>query len=386
MNKILLKVDSRDSDGYMKFGQILDFPKELNFDSPLIDEVQPIGDVKCTCYTTCNIAEDQFKTYYDINDLWKRVPSVPQGADPRDVLGEAVRNGLLPKNITVNDITIASSRVKNWNSYYRADTGSFDAFDNVRSMMTLINCPVGVGTYWYYEWINSAEVLPEGKTKANGHMYQIEGWKEIMGEPYFIVEAWIGKKLYMSRKVFNLAMKPYGVGAWVLSMASREKVQISILENIRDVCLNIIIKLRELIELKKKLPPIKEVYPEILMPSLLDKFCEAIKTHEGFFKGSRSERNNNAGNCKYSSVGYDKKYGIVRVDEQGFAIFQTYEIGFTYLKNLVISKCKKHPNWTFYQFFEEYAPQSENDSKHYAETVAHACRVLPTTQIKNLTS
>lgn len=147
--------------------------------------------------------------------------------------------------------------------------------------------------------------------------------------------------------------------------------------------------LKELIEQLYKRADYYEIPPEVVMApippnNLLNTFCLAIQKHEGWKLNppSRSVRNNNAGNVKYSPVGYLKKYGKVGKDPQNFAIFETYELGFLYLKNLVLEKAKKHPTWTFYRFFEEYAPASDNnDSKHYAEVVAKACSVSPNTTL-----
>ena len=111
---------------------------------------------------------------------------------------------------------------------------------------------------------------------------------------------------------------------------------------------------------------------------LLEKMCLAIKTHEGWFKNSRSQRNNNPGNTKYSSVGYLAKYGKVKMDKDGFAIFPTYELGWLYLNNLVLEKAKKHPTWSLSTFFKEYAPSSDNnDPARYASLVAKAMNVSP---------
>lgn len=110
---ITLRKDSRDAQFHMKFGQVSVFPDELNFDTQLPDEVQPIGDIKCTCYSAVNIAEDQDNKLYDIDDLANRITFSKEGADPRLALGEAVENGLLPKGQTL--------RIKNWTSYWRCD-------------------------------------------------------------------------------------------------------------------------------------------------------------------------------------------------------------------------------------------------------------------------
>lgn len=117
----------------------------------------------------------------------------------------------------------------------------------------------------------------------------------------------------------------------------------------------------------------------------LHKFCLAIKTHEGWFPGSRSQRNNNPGNARYSSVGYLPIYGKVGRDKDNFAIFKDYATGWLYLNNLVKEKIKKNPSWNFYQFFSNYAPDSDgNNSKNYAEIVANKVGVSPHTILSTI--
>jgi hypothetical protein len=104
--------------------------------------------------------------------------------------------------------------------------------------------------------------------------------------------------------------------------------------------------------------------------SKLEAFCLAIRTHEGWFAGSRSQKNNNPGNCRYSSVGYLDIYKPVRKDAQGFAIFKDYATGWLYLQNLIREKIKAHPQWTLLQFFNNYAPaEDQNDPIAYAAAV-----------------
>lgn len=129
--------------------------------------------------------------------------------------------------------------------------------------------------------------------------------------------------------------------------------------------------------------------------------CEVIKDYEGFGgpgstingihypNGTPSYRNNNPGNCRYSSVGYDPKYGIVKKSWNGFAIFRDYETGWLYLQNLVREKIKAHPTWTLLDFFADpddgYAPQKDgNNPRVYKAFVANRLKVDPTYQIKNL--
>jgi len=261
--KIIFKEDSRDKVFKNMFGQVVTLPEEYNADSTLYDDVQPIGDVKCTCYTVCDIAEDQDNVEYDILDLWNRIISNPTGAEPREPLSQAVNVGLLPKGKT--------ERVKRWNSYWRADIGLKDPFDNVRSALYMAQSPVGVATYWYDNWVNET-VLTLGKNPLNGHMYSAEGWKLIGGIPHLIIEAWIGRKVFMNRQVFNQAMKPFGMQSWVLSTSDIDtKRKRTILELIRDTCLNVIIKLKELIVLKEQEVPIvkQETKNDILYKTAL---------------------------------------------------------------------------------------------------------------------
>lgn len=124
------------------------------------------------------------------------------------------------------------------------------------------------------------------------------------------------------------------------------------------------------------LPPIKEKYPEPLMPKLLDKFCLAIQEYEGYYPGSNSYRKHNPGNIK---------------DINGnFVVYSNYATGWAALKNYVERACTgKHkaykPDFTIKQFFNVYAPSSDNNNPDkYAIFVANKCGVPVTFQIKDL--
>jgi hypothetical protein len=146
-------------------------------------------------------------------------------------------------------------------------------------------------------------------------------------------------------------------------------------------------KTKQMVEEKEKseVTPAKPAEPKV-EPQLsrINEFCQLIQTHEGWYEGSRSWRNNNPGNCKFSTKGYAKKYGIVSSDMQGFAVFKTKEIGYSYLRNLTQQKMDANPHWNFYQFFEWYAPSTENNSKHYADVVAMGMKTLATNSVKGI--
>jgi len=123
----------------------------------------------------------------------------------------------------------------------------------------------------------------------------------------------------------------------------------------------------------------------------LDLFCKAIEKHEGYFppsvkypKGSVAWRNKNPFNLRYA---FQPK--SIGKDSLNFAVFKTYEDGFTTGKQMIINaitgKSKVYkPDDTILQFFGKYAPSFENDTLRYAEMVAKAVGVPITFKIKDL--
>lgn len=118
---------------------------------------------------------------------------------------------------------------------------------------------------------------------------------------------------------------------------------------------------------------------------LLDNFCLAIRDYEGK-PGDKNWRNNNPGNCRFSKVGYASKYGEVKKDKDGFAIFKDYDTGFLYLMNLVRVQIKLHPEWTIYDYISKYhAPALDNNNPlEYTRYIARRLNVSIAYPIKNL--
>ena len=123
------------------------------------------------------------------------------------------------------------------------------------------------------------------------------------------------------------------------------------------------------------------------MPAItttLDKFCLAIRDNEGA-PGDANYLNNNPGNCRFNADGYLPKYGHVTESPAGFAIFPSYAIGWMYLETMVTHRIEAHPNWTYLQFFEDYAPSSDkNNPLAYAVFVAKRVGVDVNTLIKTI--
>lgn len=163
---------------------------------------------------------------------------------------------------------------------------------------------------------------------------------------------------------------------------------------------------RKLAELKEQLRILLEKYNGM---SLLEKLANGIKEHEGWFEGSRSYRNNNPGNIRYTK--YTASLGAIGKDDKNFCIFPDYFTGFNALiqflkdafgrKLLPYYKFNKGisyhrvllpngsdgdllPNLTLYDFTSIYAPRDDNnDSYGYATRLSNYCKVPITIKVKD---
>lgn len=117
------------------------------------------------------------------------------------------------------------------------------------------------------------------------------------------------------------------------------------------------------------MPSIPQTTPSepISAPSAtLDVLCDAIAEMEG-----ANPANNNRGNCRFYEGGYATMYGKVKRSSGGFAMFATPALGDLYLHNLLIGKIHRHPDWSLYELFQNYAPEEDgNDPVHYSKFVA----------------
>jgi len=242
--KLTFKVDSRNFNFFQKFGQVTSFPDELIFDSSLTDFVQPIGDVMCSAIGVCEVATDKTHKAYDHVELFNRIPSTKEGAEPK----HAIKAGIEYLKL------LAGGVEKPFNSYWQAHTGRYDAFDNCRSAIELAQNSIMFWCPWYSNWAGKS-ILPKGEAITNYHLMHSEGWRKVDGVPMMQVEANVGYKVYMTREVFNHALSVWASGTAVMSTseidARREK---TILEAIIDAYKNIIIILQLLINQQKVMP------------------------------------------------------------------------------------------------------------------------------------
>jgi hypothetical protein len=119
------------------------------------------------------------------------------------------------------------------------------------------------------------------------------------------------------------------------------------------------------------------------IPLTIRLMAEAIQTFEGWFPGSKSYRNNNPGNLRYTA--WTQGQGATGQDSTGFSVFPTYEIGYAALTSLLMLRVRQHPDWTILDLFNSYAPPSDNNpTQTYAATVAKNAGVTVDTKLGEL--
>ena len=137
--------------------------------------------------------------------------------------------------------------------------------------------------------------------------------------------------------------------------------------------------------LLKKLYGMLLIVEQINMPPKIIKLATLIRDYEGG-PGDRNFRNKNPGNCRYFVGGYLKKYGVVAKDKDGFAIFETYELGWAYLCNMLKAWAGgSRANWTILRLMQSYAPkEDDNDPKAYADYITKHLGLSSETLLKDL--
>ena len=108
----------------------------------------------------------------------------------------------------------------------------------------------------------------------------------------------------------------------------------------------------------------------------------AIQKQEGFYSGSPSFRNNNPGNLIASSW-TQQQPGYTGSDASGFAIFDTLDHGTQAMNALIQNYANR--GFTIDQMMAAWAPagQGNNDPTAYAQAVALAAGVDPSTLVSD---
>ena len=84
----------------------------------------------------------------------------------------------------------------------------------------------------------------------------------------------------------------------------------------------------------------------------------------------RGIRNNNPGNIRIANNNWQGKVPVSENTDGDFEQFYKMEMGVRALTKLGWTYLRQNPNHTILSFIEKYAPNNENNSLAYAETVA----------------
>lgn len=401
-----VRKDHRRYSFHRTFGGTTAIPDEFNLDAGLTMPDQdtdglPMG---CTGYALTDVCQNVDKVVYKPRFSYDKSLQI-EGIGPDDAQFEHVgvdiqtslKSGIVYGVQGQAETTDTEALKHRIGDYYDVFDGAIgDKFDAIRSAMWSQNRSVYVGTPWLAFWSNPQQgVIPltdiQPSASTPWHAWVICGVKKINGELYLVGKTWQGREYgdngyaYFSRTVVNKVFSIKGSAAFILVPNSGQTIQ--------TVKLSIISTILSYMRLLvTKLTPNPMTAPETIIPTLsktpmLDTFCTAIRDFEGV-PGDLNYTNNNPGNCRCSSVGYLAKYGnVLCVDTPSgkFAKFPTYELGWEYLQNTVLSWTNLHPTWTILDFFAHYAPASDkNPTTAYAKNVAVKCDVPVETTLQDL--
>tara|TARA_R110001592_G_scaffold20926_13_gene84700 strand:+ start:3510 stop:5177 length:1668 start_codon:yes stop_codon:yes gene_type:complete len=105
-----------------------------------------------------------------------------------------------------------------------------------------------------------------------------------------------------------------------------------------------------------------------------------VKARDNSREGTRSWANNNPGNLRYSE--WEREYGAIGSDKDGFAIFESVDAGLEAQKHLLQSD--NYANLTLREAVYRYAPQHENDSESYVRQVSQATGIASNRTLNTL--
>ena len=250
--------DIRDFHAAAVFGQL---PVEYIPDHDFI-VAEPLG-IKdqresdlCTAFATCAVLEDHEDV--ELSPEWffakiKELEGSPLewGADPRTACKAAKKFGALEKKQAPysleNEERDFLAEPENWDgdldglayihhqrSFFRADTGSYDVFDNIRAAMWKhrdSKSSVFTGCMWRPEWTHAKDgIIPTNYSTAQGfgHAFKLFGQKKINGEMYIMAQlsngTGIGDKgvFYFPREVVNRELT---YEAWIFLDADPNEIK-----------------------------------------------------------------------------------------------------------------------------------------------------------------
>lgn len=351
----------------------------------------------CATFGTLNCVETILKRRFNFNDNFsdRYVATLTDtgkihGNDPQKIAEFIRKNGDVDEsvwpylNTTFDDYyqappTSLASKASVFNAHYdfKHDIVPSDS----KSMMTALKySPLGISVE---AWADRGDgIMQAGDGAHDNHWCMCYGYKE--NEYWKVFDSYDN-----THKKVEWAHRPVQAKRYHIDLAPQTTSFLQSLWSALLQALNIIQRVKDEQANESTDPPSPVKPPPVSIPAPLPKllipFCQAIKDREGWFKGSRSYRNNNPGNLRY--VGQPG----AKPDSGSYAIFTTYQAGWialvTMVQNAASGKSKVyHPTMTILEFFQVFAPsQDSNDPHAYALYVAKRLSVDASVyQIKNL--
>jgi len=346
----------------------------------------------CTAFATLNVIEALFRRKSEDKNFSDRYTGImagtyPPGNDPHKVI-ESIRKdaGLIdelllpfsaelktvddyysPKPMTKNLINRGHEFLQKWKIRHEWVTGKNQAI-----MEALKYSPLGVAVS---AWSQDGKFYK--RFGSDNHWSVIFGYKK--DEYWLCFDSYDGGMKILDWDFGFKYVKRYSI---------EPNLDLSLYEQI----IKLYTELVRLITIQISQLPKTEVTDEPALPnepktSLVKEFAEAIKIFEGWAPGTRSYRNSNPGNIKYTS--YTKDLGATGRDDRNFCKFPSYEAGFKalcqFISDAANEKLRYYHNKDIYGFFSSYAPSSDNNHpRKYAEFVAKRIGVSPNTLLKEI--
>lgn len=382
-------------------------PDELLFLSDILDQG---NSPKCTAYTAVAVRQSMTSHIYDPEWQWQEellfmgVKDAP-GSDPTTQMDVGVKNGFSwvesPASVSASIVTAENAKAYFWVTR----TGGMDWFDSIRQALAQMQRPFTVGVTWYNDWILPGGITPNTAfTILGGHSTKIAGFSKKgvysgvvfpEAEGRLVIQGSWGKGVgdqglfYFSRAMVNKYFGQYGIAYW--SDSDVPVIQkLGLLSALWQNVYNLWIQWTAPGGKLPVQPPITPVPAPVPVPqpvpvpsiptppsgavSRIDDWALAIQAQEGWSPTTRSFKNNNPGNLKFTT--YTQSLGALRPDPGNFCMFMSYQAGHDALCRFLKDACSNQlvafkGEMTLLQFTKVYA-QPPNDN--YALGVAKALK------------
>lgn len=407
-------------------------PDDFSLGEPLDIKNQLNSDM-CSAFSSDGLSEYQEGvvlapeyTFYKtklISGNWK-----DWGADPDDVCKSHTRYGALEKkdcpfSLENNGRDFVANPM-NWDSsldqkalthrkgsYFEVD-GQGNLFDSIRDALYTSNLiyqktknpsdlqPVWVGANWQPEWTYAPMgIVPTvAGNGGSGHAFYFVGTKSIAGKVYLIAINSYGSSFGDGGKWYfpEEAVNRYFLFARVFrdfDPNNYKQQNWNIMQWAYDIIAAFSRWMSAPIVPVPTTTPQTTTVPETTEPtapsvpaphtSKIAQWANAIKVREGFGPNTRSFKNNNPGNLKFTT--YTQSLGAIWKDAGGFCTFADYDAGFGALCQFLVDACDNKliafHDKTLLEFTKIYA-QPPTDA--YAKGVAKALSVDVNIKIKEL--